>query len=203
MWLMVPRGFYSAVQKHGDVKDDMLTVRARCRADLDRLADLLPENVKPFREEGYTDYPWRIRLPHVKWDEIVRVLSSEINYSNFKDEVKHQNPARASVYSEVWGRLLRVEDEEPGLRKSWSSSTNSYKTGGYDDYDLDAELNEAYDTGGTLPGTGGTGYGGSVSASETPRLSPSQPRLFRDLDSGMRTQSGKRNGNAPKRRRKS
>jgi len=109
MWLMTPRGFYSAVQKKGDVKTGMVTVRARNRKDLEALADFFP-NVKIAETKG-TDYPCRIRVKQQAWAEAVRAMATEIDYSNFKDEVKKkQGWQRASVYSRIWSVLLDLED---------------------------------------------------------------------------------------------
>jgi hypothetical protein len=119
MWIMTPRGFYSAVQKFGDAKDDMITVRARAREDLENLSDLLP-GYEPYREKGYSDYPWRIRIPHQEWNQTVSTLSAEIDYNNFKDEVKHkQGQKRASVYGRIWSILLDLE--APADKKNYGS----------------------------------------------------------------------------------
>lgn len=112
MWMMTPRGFYSAVQKSADKDTPFLTVRARSKQDLENLADLLPEDVEPYREERWTDYPWRIRIDVADWTKICATLALEIDYSNFKDAVKdRQGAARAKVYSRVWGALRDIERE--------------------------------------------------------------------------------------------
>lgn len=116
MWMMTTRGFYSAVQKREDRAPGMVTVRARSKKDLDNLSDLLP-GVKPYAVK-FSDYPWRIRIPHSDWARVCAVLALEIDYSNFKDEVKiRQGAARAGVYGRIWGVLLALEERKRG----WSS----------------------------------------------------------------------------------
>lgn len=120
MWLMTPRGFYSAVQKRGDAPT-RLTVRARDKQDLENLKDLLP-NAKPYRKRGYSDYPWRINVSVAEWAEVCAQLALEVTYDNFKDEVKRvQGSERAAVYSRVWSALLNIE-------KRWN------RLGGYGGY---------------------------------------------------------------------
>jgi hypothetical protein len=109
MWIMTTRGFYSAVQKRGDADEGMVTIRARVKADLERLGDLLPD-AKPYRQRGYSDYPWRVRVTAEEWAAAVKAMALEIDYSNFKNEVKRvQGGKRAQVYSRVWGVLLSLQ----------------------------------------------------------------------------------------------
>lgn len=123
MWLFTTRGFYSVVQKNTD-PDGLLTVRARVKADLDRLKDLLPD-AKPY-EQGYSDYPWRIKVSREDWTRAVVALTAEVDYHNFKDEVKvKQGAKRASVYSGVWGKLLALEPAG-SWGKKWGKGGNTY-----------------------------------------------------------------------------
>jgi len=58
MWLFTRKGYFSIVRKRGE---DLLTVRARDKADLEalRTAYGLEATVIEF---GATDYPFRLRL---------------------------------------------------------------------------------------------------------------------------------------------
>lgn len=113
MWIMTPRGFYSVVQKKEDGPQDMLTVRARCKEDIERLADLLPGC--KVTSKKFTDYAWRLRCTRTQWAEALVTMTAEIDYSNFKDEVKaKRGAARAGIYSSVWSVLLRLEDRKNG-----------------------------------------------------------------------------------------
>lgn len=111
MWLLTPNGFFSAVEKPEDRADGMVTVRTRNREDIRALKRFFP-NVKPYRLR-HSDYEWRIRVPKDDWAMAVATMASEIDYSNFKDEVKHRQGAkRASIYSRVWGVLLDLESRD-------------------------------------------------------------------------------------------
>lgn len=125
MWLITTRGFYSAVAKRED-GDTHVTVRARNKQDLDNLADLLPD-CKPYKQKGYTDYEWRLRCTKDQWAETVAILAKEIDYSNFKDEVKRkQGWKRASTYGRVWSVLLDLE--RPGRFKYSTRGTSKKGT---------------------------------------------------------------------------
>lgn len=135
MWLFTPRGFFSAVRKPDDAKDDMLTIRARDKADLEQLADLLPEAV-PYAKK-YSDYPWRIRIPQKDWALALARMALEIDYDNFKDEVKRtQGSSRAGTYGQVWSVMLQVD---PTYKKtsygggggggSWKTEKRTWKKG--------------------------------------------------------------------------
>lgn len=109
MWIMTPRGFFSVVHKDGS-PDEVLTVRARARQDLEGLGDLLP--VEPYALQ-YSDYPWRIEVTRDEWTYCLAMMAAEIDYGNFKNEVtKRQGPERSAVYSRVWGALLALEPRE-------------------------------------------------------------------------------------------
>jgi hypothetical protein len=106
MWLLTPRGFFSAVQDRND--PDRVLVRARVGADLEALRDLLPEIEVVFGEG--TDYPWRAWIPRDDWARAVHAMCGEIDYGNFKNAVAdRQGYARAGIYSEVWGSLHGLE----------------------------------------------------------------------------------------------
>lgn len=116
MWLMTPRGFYSAVEKTGDQVDDMVTVRTRSKRDLDNLRDLLPNAEYPPRPY-WSDYPFRLRCTRQEWSDAVATMALEIDYSNFKDRVAaKQGKKRAGIYNSVWSALLGIEGW-----KNWST----------------------------------------------------------------------------------
>ncbi len=110
MWLATPLGFYSAVQKPGD---EHLTVRARVRADLDRLRARACPTLGPTIAGGGTDYPYRAVCSHQAWAEALAALGRGIDYGNFKATVAdRQGYGRAQVYGRVWQALLALERQE-------------------------------------------------------------------------------------------
>jgi len=110
MWLMTPLGFVSVVQKPGD---HHLTVRARTRADLDRLRAEVCPVLTPTVAGAGTDYPYRATCSHQEWAAALATIATDVDYSNFKSTVsQRQGHARARVYGRVWQDLLALEQEE-------------------------------------------------------------------------------------------
>jgi len=108
MWLITPRGFYSAVAKPGD-GDEFVTVRARSEHDIRNLADLI--DAKPSRDEG-TDYRWRLRCPKTEWAQAVATMAQEIDYGNFKNRIARDDPDRAHLLAGVWEVLAELQRRE-------------------------------------------------------------------------------------------
>ena len=106
MWLLTSVGFFGIVRKPGD---DDLTVRARSRGDLEALSREYLPSMSPVIEGAGTDYPYRARAVPSDLAAAVARMVDDINYSNFKNAVaEHQGIARAHIYGEVWGVLLRL-----------------------------------------------------------------------------------------------
>lgn len=120
MWVLTTHGFFSAVQKPGDAPDHV-TVRARCREDIDALVARLGVPAHP-TTDGLADYAWRVRVPREAWALYLVDAAMGIDYSNYKNEVgRVQGPERASVYGRVWGDLLDLDDRPESSWGSFSS----------------------------------------------------------------------------------
>lgn len=130
MWLITPRGFFSAVNdptKRGTVK-----VRSRVREDLERLCELDPMRryARKIEESEFNDYRFRIYVKKRHWRQALSLLGEEITYDNHKDEVKRQQgPQRASIYTGVWWDLLELQEprewEYPARRGEWADKPDS------------------------------------------------------------------------------
>jgi len=108
MWLITTTGFFSVVQKSGDTD---LTIRSRVRADLEQLKERYLPGMGEIRDREGTDYRFRASVSHEELAAVVSKMVADINYANFKDEVKRvQGAQRASVYSDVWSDLYRLQD---------------------------------------------------------------------------------------------
>ena len=106
MWVVTTQGFYSAVA-HRDEPDEVI-VRARTRDDIEALRRQIP-SIEPFEDES-ADYRHRAVVGRAEWVVALALLADAIDYDNFKDEVAAvQGPARASIYSQVWGVLRRLQ----------------------------------------------------------------------------------------------
>ena len=107
MWLMTKFGFFSVVQKPGD---EDLTVRSRVLEDLENLREQYLPELGEIEEGKGTDYRFRAKASHEEVAEAVRKITLDIDYSNFKNEVKRvQGSERAGVYGEVWTVLYHLQ----------------------------------------------------------------------------------------------
>ena len=107
MWLMTNFGFFSIVQKKDD---DILTVMARARSDLETLKErYIPTLGHILKGEG-TDYQYRARVSREDMAEALGKIIMDIDYSNFKVSVaEKQGRKRSRIYEEVWGALLNLQ----------------------------------------------------------------------------------------------
>lgn len=108
MWIITPRGFYSAVAKPDD-GEEFVTVRARSEHDIRNLSDLI--DAEPSRDEG-TDYRWRIRCPKSEWASALSAMAGEIDYDNFKNRIARDDPARADLLERVWHVLYEIQRQD-------------------------------------------------------------------------------------------
>jgi hypothetical protein len=107
MWLVTNFGFFSVVQKKDD---DILTVRARARGDLETLKErYIPKLGHILRGEG-TDYQYRAKVSREDLTKAMKKIVLDIDYSNFKDSVaEKQGHKRARIYGDVWETLLGLQ----------------------------------------------------------------------------------------------
>jgi hypothetical protein len=107
VWIITPRGFYSAVAKPTD-GDESTTVRARSERDVRKLADLI--DAESVRSED-TDYRWRIRCRKEEWARAVAVMAQQIDYPNFKNRIASENAASPAA-----GAGVERAPRDPGKR---------------------------------------------------------------------------------------
>lgn len=110
MWLLIPEGFYSIVQKPGD---NELCVRARDRADLDRLREAYMPELGPTKETPGSDYRYRAWISRDALAESLGAVAHNLAYSNFKSEVAKHDPERAHLYTRVWSTLGSIQSGGP------------------------------------------------------------------------------------------
>jgi hypothetical protein len=112
VWLLTTDGFFSIVEKPDDREAGTLTIRARTRADLDRLREeILPELGPSIGGQG-AEYPFRARVSRAACAEGMKRMVERLDYPSFKNAVfTRQGPHRARVYGKVWRDLIELEDE--------------------------------------------------------------------------------------------
>ena len=110
MWLLIPEGFYSIVQKSGEAD---LCVRARQAADLDLLREEYMSGLGPTTETPGHDYRYRAWVSRDNLAEGLAAVAARLAYSNFKSEVGRRDPERAHVYGRVWSALGSIQPGGP------------------------------------------------------------------------------------------
>ena len=117
MWLITSIGFFSIVQKPDDIGKGTLTVRARAKSDLETLRSIYLPNLGEIVAHAGTDYCYRAKAPQLEMSAALSMLISNIDYDNFKNQVKKtQGNARANIYHEVWHALYNIEDPHSSNR---------------------------------------------------------------------------------------
>ena len=108
MWMFTKDGFFSVVEHRGD--DTKLIVRARDREDLETITELFPvETDLKVLHTPDADYEWRLVIDRRDWAKYCKVSAWEIDYDNFKNAIKRQDPERAHLYMNVWAAMRELQ----------------------------------------------------------------------------------------------
>ena len=94
MWLLIPEGFYSVVQKNGETD---LSVRARVKDDLERLRERYLPELSEIIETPQGDYRYRAWVDRASFADALARIGQELDYDNFKSEVARRDPARSPM----------------------------------------------------------------------------------------------------------
>jgi hypothetical protein len=111
VWLLIPEGFYSVVQKKPGEAE--LCVRARDRCDLDRLRERYMPELGPTTETPGGDYRYRAWIGREALAEGLGAIGRDLAYTNFKSEVGRRDPERARLYGRVWSTLGSIQPGGP------------------------------------------------------------------------------------------
>lgn len=112
MWLITPIGFFSIVEKPGDAKRDVLTVRTRVRSDLIALKKTFLPSLGRVSESIDTDYRYRAKAARADISQAAAKMIADLHYGNFKSEVAaRQGAERAHLYHDVWDVLYRLQGD--------------------------------------------------------------------------------------------
>lgn len=111
MWIFIARaGFFSIVK--GDTPD-MLRVRARAPADLDRLRSYYVPTLTPTDHTPRRDYGWRAACSKRAFGEAMSKVVNDITFDNFKDRVAVElGNERARVCGRVWSVMRTLQDAD-------------------------------------------------------------------------------------------
>lgn len=107
MWIYLTEGALSVVEDWDN--KSMLYVRSRTESVLR----------KHFREEiQYTperDYPFRVHVSRETFAKVMVGCIINLDYHNFKDEVKNRNPQLLPAYFGVYNATIRLEGHDEGI----------------------------------------------------------------------------------------
>lgn len=110
MWLFTNFGFFSIVEKAADRGRDTLTVRGRFAGDLELLREKYLPELGPIVADAGTDYKYRAQAPRAAVAAAFQHAVAEIDYSNFKSAVMHeQGYGRANLYGDIWRVLYEAQ----------------------------------------------------------------------------------------------
>ena len=107
MWLFIIDGFYSVVaHRH---QPGRLLVRARVRADLERLQTRYPKLTRGKISDTFSaDYPFRMTVWRANFASILADVVATMQHDNFKAAVAKVDPERAHQYAGVWSKLTEI-----------------------------------------------------------------------------------------------
>jgi len=111
MWIFTKHGFYSATLS--PTKKGHIQMRARTRADLERLKRAFPEQLNQAKiiETPAAYYRWRIVMTPCKFTVVAMKLADEIDYGNFKNACS-ANGLDTHPHHAVWSIMMREQERE-------------------------------------------------------------------------------------------
>jgi len=114
MWIFCEAGFFSAVQHQASE----VTIRARCREDLEALNVWCPRMGAIVETPG-RDYAYRATASKADWAAAVAILAQDIDYPNFKEAARRRNrlPGRLAAYHQIWEALRNWQASLKGKGK--------------------------------------------------------------------------------------
>lgn len=149
MWLYTVDGFYSAVQDR--VNPGIIMARARELEDLERMILRLNRaghwpGVTIMTTTG-TDYAFRVFIPRETWELYVRLVTSAIDYDNFKLRATPEYDDRHEAYQRVWEIMAAWQEGQikpriwrPSFSRNFQVDSSEYQDG--DIFEPLAEYNE-------------------------------------------------------------
>jgi hypothetical protein len=112
MWTCTEHGYFSTVADREDTKNGPVWVRARSADDLVRVRDA-GYDTGPIIGMVKADYPYRVKMARAEWARyLTDYVTTDLDYTNFKDRVHAVDHKRADIYMGVWHELTRIENPD-------------------------------------------------------------------------------------------
>lgn len=105
MWIFLSDAMLSIVEKPGDAKAGMLTVRGRIKGDIEKV---FPE--AKVTVGGGTDYRFRATITREKVVQAMHDQVMGVSYSNFKSTVMDRG--RHDAYLRVWQAMFTFQEQQ-------------------------------------------------------------------------------------------
>lgn len=107
MWLFTQHGFFSVVQHKNN--PGLVIIRARASEDIEWVANFINEGRSHIPSRLHagvqktldSDYRFRIVATREEYQDLLKHLGDELDYTNFKDTV-HGDPVRDRAYMDTW-----------------------------------------------------------------------------------------------------
>jgi hypothetical protein len=110
MWIVTKIGFFNIIQQDSDENDEILTIKARSRADLEYVMGRIPVISNAIEESDKADYRFRIKAYRADVMKLIGHLVSEIDYGKTKPAITEKFPERAGTYLNVWDDLYAIQE---------------------------------------------------------------------------------------------
>lgn len=114
MWIALPNSFVSVVEKHGD--PEFLQVRARTKKHLVNFLEDVPYEIVEDKK-GEKDYRWRAIVAKPVVADLVHRKVLAIDWTNFKDRAKVEDPDLATMYGYWWYDHFSLQERVKGREK--------------------------------------------------------------------------------------
>ena len=111
MWIFSKCGFFSVVEDQYNNKN--VKIRARLSEDIKELEALYKSTIgkeTKIIKDVTADYLYRIIIPKAEWAEIAKVLTNEIDYTNFKSRMHDKNNHKLDkALAEIWQTMYSLQ----------------------------------------------------------------------------------------------
>ena len=114
MWIFTSEGFFSVIHTEGN-RPKEVTVRSRCRDDLERMLTYAQLGTNIIQTSLDRDYPYRVVIPRIEWTRYLSSVVQRLVYPNFHESLSEIDEQRFNCYSEIWWRLVEWEAEMRGV----------------------------------------------------------------------------------------
>lgn len=120
MWAFTRDGFFSVVHNEYCGSDELM-VRARCRADLERLKKKV-KTISDVATGGDDTYLFRMVVDRDQWAKYLQEETHRIDYSHFRDDtVEDGDDDRILAYFMAWGSLYQWQQKEAIASGDWQN----------------------------------------------------------------------------------